>query len=352
MRWKRPLPVLAVICCLVIAAFVSDASLSAASSDSSVKINLGNRTLTFPAGTKPDIAMFAGSGIAYQTAYQHEVPVLEKKDGISITYFDDATFSPTTQLAEMRSALQNKKFNAWIVENYAGVASCTLETKQAPAAKIVVSTISDPTCNAATEPFGTTYWSPGTLNSVGAHSSVTYYTGWMREAKSLFGTAKPQVAVLNGPPLVAATENMDTALKANKITTIANVNTDYTLPTALKEFADLLQAHPNINVVFAVGPDVATGIVDALKAAGKKAGQVKIFDVGGASTDVTLIKEGWLTMTVPYFPVTALDSAVTNLIDAFDGHQGPRAVPGLAEGTPSSPFEVDKSTLSQYRAQY
>jgi ABC-type sugar transport system substrate-binding protein len=145
---------------------------------------------------------------------------------------------------------------------------------------------------------------------------------------------------------------MDTALKTNGITATAKVNTDYTLPTALEEMTDLLQSHSNINVVFAVGRDVATGVVDALKAAGKKAGQVKIFDVGGASTDVTLIKEGWLTMTVPYFPVTALDAAVANLIDAFGGHQGPRAVPGLVEGTPSSPFEVDKSTLSKYHAQY
>jgi ribose transport system substrate-binding protein len=316
-----------------------------------VTIDVGSNKLTFPAGTKPKIAMFAGSGIAYQTAYQKEVPELEKKYGIDITYFD-SKFDPTTQLNQMRSALQNKKFNAWIVENYAGASACTIETKQAPAANIVVSPVTNPTCDQATKPFGDEYWSPGTLNSVGAVSSSTYYTGWVKNAKALLGSEEPKVAVISGPPLVPATNNMKQAFTNNGIKPVAFFNSDYTTPTALKTTSDLLQAHPEVNAIFSVGPDVTVGIVSALKAAGKKPGEVKVFEVGGARQNFGLIKDGWLTMAAPYAPVTTIDSAVAGIVDAFAGKQGPRAVPALSQGTPEEPYQITKENVDQYPAQY
>ena len=331
-------------------------SSSAASASSSgagnVTIDVGTQKLTFPKGTKPNIAMFAGSGIAYQTAYQKAVPLLEKKYGIKITYFD-SKFVPNTQLAQMRTAAENKKYNAWIVENYDGAASCSVITKTAPEAGIAVSIVSDPTCSAPTKPFGPAYWSPGTLNSVGAQSSLTYYTNWVREAKAMVGSGPLQVGVINGPPLVPATENLDAAMKSNGITPVANEASDYTTPTALKQTANMIQAHPGMNAIFSVGPDATTGVVAALKAAGKKPGQVKIFDVGAdGENDVPLIKQGWLTMTVPYNPVTEIDTAVQQLVAAFNGQQGPHFLPALSAGTPTNPFAVTAKNVASYKPQY
>jgi ABC-type sugar transport system substrate-binding protein len=331
------------------AAATGASTTSGASGD--VKIDVGSKTLTFPAGTKPKIAMFAGSGIAYQTAYQKEVPKLEKKYGIDITYFD-SKFDPTAQLNQMRSAVQNKKFNAWIVENYAGASACTIETKQAPAANIVVSPVTNPTCDQATKPWGDAYWSPGTLNSVGAVSSSTYYTGWVKAAKALMGTEEPKVAVISGPPLVPATNNMKQAFTNNDIKPVAFFTSDYTTPTALKTASDLLQAHSDVNAIFSVGPDVTVGIVSALKAAGKKPGEVKVFEVGGAEQNFDLIRQGWLTMASPYAPVTTIDAAVGGIVDAFAGKQGPRAVPALSQGTPQEPYQITKENVDQYPAQY
>ncbi|MEN3357099.1 MAG: ribose transport system substrate-binding protein [Mycobacteriales bacterium] len=324
---------------------------SASGGGSSVTIDVGTQKLTFPAGTKPKIAMFAGSGIAYQTAYHDEIPNLEQKYGISITYFD-SKFDPTTQLNQLRSAIQTKKFNAFMVENYSAASACTLLTKQAPAAGIVVSQLDNPTCDQATKPAGDEFWTPGTLNSIGAESTVTYYTGWAGKAKQLLGAGNHQVAVINGPPLVAATKNMDSAMSANGITPVANLNSDYTTPTALKETAALLQSHPDVDAIFSVGPDVTVGIVSALKQAGKSAGQVKVFEVGGAKQNAPLIESGYLTMSVPYTPTTIIDTAVEQLVNAFAGKQGPRFDAALNVGTADSPFQITKDTVGSYQFEY
>lgn len=320
-------------------------------SSSTITIDVGTQKLTFPAGTKPKIAMFAGSGIAYQTAYRDELPNLEKKYGLSITYLD-SKFDPTTQLSQLRTAIQSKKYNAFLVENYSSASACTLLTKNAPAAGIVVSQLDNPTCDQATKPAGDEFWTPGTLNSIGAESTVTYYTGWAREAKQLLGAGDHQIAVISGPPLVAATKNMNSAMTANGISPVASLNSDYTTPTALKETADLLQSHPNVDAVFSVGVDVSVGIVTALKQAGKKPGDVKVFEVGGAKQNAQLIKDGWITISVPYTPKTIIDTAVEQMVNAFAGKQGPRFEPALNVGTSETPFQITKETVDAYKFEY
>jgi ribose transport system substrate-binding protein len=316
-----------------------------------ITINIGTQKLHFAAGTKPKIAMFAGSGIAYQTAYQNEIPKLEAKYGVSITYFD-SKFDPTTQLSQLRTAIQGKQFNAFLVENYSGSSACTLLTQQAPQAGIVVSQLDNPTCDQATKSAGDGFWTPGTLNSIGAESTVTYYTSWAREAKAMLAPGNHQVAVIDGPPLVAATKNMDSAMSANGFKPVADVNSDYTTPTALKLTAGLLQSHPGIDTIFSVGPDVTVGIVTALKQTGKKPGQVKVFEVGGAKQNAGLIQSGWLTMSVPYTPKTIIDTAVQQLLLAFQGKQGPHYLDALNAGSSADPFQITKQTVGSYHFEY
>jgi ABC-type sugar transport system substrate-binding protein len=317
-----------------------------------IEIDLGNQTLTFPAGTKPTIGVFAGSGIAYQAAYQETFPKLAEKYGISITY-NDSKFDPTTQLEELKSAVQSKKYNAWIVENYTGASACNIITKEAPAAEIVVSMITNPTCDVATEPAGEKYWSPGTLNTVGGASSETYYANWVEEAKELMGEEK-EVGVISGPPLVPATENMEAGFDENGIKPVAFENSNYTTPEAQEQTAAILQAHSGLGAMFSVGPDVTVGIVNALKAAGKKPGEVEVFEVGGATANLGLIEEGWLTMSIPYSPVTVAETAVEQIMLAFEGEQGPRYLQATAPGSVEEPYEITKETVAEYKkeAQY
>lgn len=316
-----------------------------------ISIDLGTTTLEFPEGTKPSIAMFAGSGIAYQTAYQETVAKLADEHGITITYFD-SQFDPTTQLSQVRSAIQDGKYNAFMIENYSGEAACDLLTKEAPAAGIVVSQLTNPTCDQATKPAGDEFWSPGTLNSVGAISTVTYYTAWVRDALAILDDDDPTVAVLNGPPLVAATLNTDAAFADNGITPVANLNSDYTTATALQQTSDILHANPDVDAIFTVGPNLTVGVVTALQQAGKAPGDVKVFEVGGTEANAKLVEDGWLTMAVPYTPRTVATTAVDQILLAFSGEQGPRFLPALNEGTADEPFQITQETTTQYEYEY
>ncbi len=315
-----------------------------------VSIDVGTATLEFPAGTKPEIAVFAGSGIAYQTAYQETFASLADEYGIGITYFD-SKFDPTTQLNQVRTAIQDGKYNAFMIENYSGEAACSLLTEDAPAANIVVSQLTNPTCNQATQPAGDDFWSPGTLNSVGAISTVTYYTAWVTGSLD-FLDDDPKVAVLNGPPLVAATLNTDKAFADNDLEPVANLNSDYTTATALQQTSDILQANPDIDAIYTVGPNMTVGVVTALQQAGKQPGDVKVFEVGGTEANAQLVEDGWLTMAVPYTPRTVATTAVEEMLAAFEGNQGPRFLPALNEGSADAPFQITKETTGDFPYEY
>lgn len=316
-----------------------------------VSVDVGTQKVSVTKGAKPEIAMFAGSGIAYQTAYQNEVPKLEKKFGVNITYFD-SKFDPTTQLNQIREAIQSKKYNAFMVENYSSAAACNLLTKDAPKAGILVSQLDAPTCDEATKPAGDTFWSPGTLNTVGAEATVTYYTSLVREAKDLLGSETPKVAIVNGPALVAGTKNLTEAVKENGLKPLANLNSDYSAPTSLKVTADLLQSKPDVNVIFSIGADTTVGVVGALKQAGKKPGEVKVFDIAGTKANEKLITSGYQTASIPYTPKTVITVAVEQLVLAFEGKQGPRYLDALNKGTATEPFLITKETTGDYPYEY
>jgi ribose transport system substrate-binding protein len=321
---------------------------TASTSAGAIKINVGTRVLSFPAGTKPKIGYFGASGNAIQTAQRNAVLALKAK-GVDITYINDATFSPTTQLQELQDALQSKQYNAWIVENYGGDVICNMVSKQAPAANIVVVQQINPSCgNTATQPAGVKYWTPGTLATVGGEATVDYYTGFVKEAKAMF-PPNPVVGVINGPPLVASTVNLSAAIKDNGITPVANVDSDYTTPGGLKTMQNMLQAHPNINALISIYGDSTIGAIEAIQAAGKT-GKVKLFDIGGSKQITAEIAAGKQTMSVPYFLFPKAD--VQTIESAFAGKTVPRFVPALSVGSVSEPFAITKQTLSKYTPGY
>jgi ribose transport system substrate-binding protein len=323
---------------------------AAAASTADVKIDVGDgKTITIPAGTKPKIGFFAGAGNAYQSSYQDTVKRLNGA-GADITYFD-SKFDPATQLKQLQNALQSKDYNAWIVENYGGKINCNILSKQAPAANIVVVQITNPTCDQADKPAGEQFWTPGTLSIVGGEATINYYDHWAKAAKDLFGPGDHVVGVLNGPPLVSSTVNLNKALKDNGIQPVANVAGNYTTPDGLAKAQTMLQAHPDIDVIMSIYGDTTLGGIQAVQQAGKT-GKVKIFDVGGSKTVTDQVAAGKQTMSVPYFPVTQAEVAVQNINDAFAGKKVPRYSDAFAKGTVDDPFLITKETAADYDPQY
>lgn len=314
-----------------------------------IEINVGTSTLKFPAGTKPKIAMFAGSGVVYQEVARKAAEEQAKEYGYELTYYD-SKFEATTQLQQLQTALSGGEYNAWVLEADAGKLACST-VKQAAEKNIAIVQIVNYTCEQADKAANEESWTPGTIASVGAATTVTYYEAFAKKVKEMIKTPNPVVGVVNGPPTVPTTEELQTALEKAGIEVEDEVPTAYLTPEGLKETQTMLQAHPDINVIVSVADDPTVGAVRAIESAGKT-GEIEVFDLGGSKAAVKLIEEGKLTMTAPYFPATTAAEGITVLHKAFEGEPTERFYDGFAIGSVEKPFFVTKESLGEYKPEY
>ena len=89
---------------------------------------------------------------------------------------------------------------------------------------------------------------------------------------------------------------------------VAQQSADFDRNKAMEVMESILQAHPNIDAVFAGNDAMAMGAYQALVAAGK-AGHVKVFGFDGAEDAVQAIKENKISATAMQFPKVMAETA-------------------------------------------
>ena len=92
------------------------------------------------------------------------------------------------------------------------------------------------------------------------------------------------------------------AAKASKMKVIAKQAADYERAKGQTVTAQLIQANPEINCIYAHNDEMALGAVAALKDAGKKAGDVKILTIDGTKGAVQGIVDGWVAGVIESNP--------------------------------------------------
>ena len=100
--------------------------------------------------------------------------------------------------------------------------------------------------------------------------------------------------------------------KGSKLKVVAEQTADFTREKGRTVTEQLLAANPNINAIYAENDEMALGAVAALKAAGKKAGDVKIITIDGTKGAVQGIVDGWIAGVIesnPRFGPLAFDTA-------------------------------------------
>lgn len=131
------------------------------------------------------------------------------------------------------------------------------------------------------------------------------------------------VAMLSGPGGLDLTKLRvngfkDYLAKFPKMKVVAEKFTSTSSGDALNTMQDFLQSHPNIKVVYTFNGPVAIGAVQALRAAGKKPGEVLVVTTDMEVETERMIKEGWIQATVVSQPVTMAKLAVEHAIDAAE----------------------------------
>ena len=157
-----------------------------------------------------------------------------------------------------------------------------------------------------------------------------------------------KIAVLTGVPGASATNDrtkgFEQALAANPgVTVVATQTAKFDRATALSVTEDILQAHPDVQGIFAENDEMALGAIQALTAAGQD-GKVLVTAIDGTDDGMKAIKAGTLLESIAQQPAfmgkTAVDYCVA--LSAGESVQS-----GL---TPSPLIEINKDNVDQYLA--
>lgn len=160
---------------------------------------------------------------------------------------------------------------------------------------------------------------------------------------------KGEVAMLSGPSGLDLTKLRvngfkDYLAKFPKMKVVAEKFTSTSSADALNTMQDFLQSHPNVKVVYTFNGPVAIGAVQALRAAGKKPGDVLVVTTDMEVETERMIKEGWIQATVVSQPVTMAKLAVQHAIDAAEKKPFPKTK--LTQPSMITKTDVDDVDLS------
>ena len=149
--------------------------------------------------------------------------------------------------------------------------------------------------------------------------ACTDYIGWVgsdfvEQGKRAFDALSAatgdncNLAVLLGAAGVNVTNDREQgfedqmAAKASKMKVIAKQAADYERAKGQTVTAQLIQANPEINCIYAHNDEMALGAVAALKDAGKQPGDVKILTIDGTKGAVQGIVDGWISGVIESNP--------------------------------------------------
>lgn len=139
-----------------------------------------------------------------------------------------------------------------------------------------------------------------------------------------------KVAVIEGQPGVYAAGQRtagftETINASGKFTIVASVPANWSREEAYNAASTILQQYPDLIGFYANNDGMALGVVEAVKAAGKK-DQVAVFGTDGISDAYAAIKAGDLTGTVDSFPVLTGEIAMEVALRLMEGQNLPRVV--------------------------
>ncbi|EXG80608.1 ABC transporter substrate-binding protein [Cryptosporangium arvum] len=92
------------------------------------------------------------------------------------------------------------------------------------------------------------------------------------------------------------------AAKNSKLTVVAEQTADFTREKGRSVTEQLISANPKLAAIYAENDEMALGAIAALKAAGKKPGDVKIVTIDGTKGAVQGIVDGWISGVIESNP--------------------------------------------------
>jgi galactofuranose transport system substrate-binding protein len=278
-----------------------------------------------------------------------------KKFGVSVKVFA-ASFNPATQAQQLQNALTGYhagRYQGILVEPVAGQVICP-QLKAAIASGVPVAIDNGPIC-------GAVGYYPGTVGYAGMQIQPFFNEHVENAFKSCNGQPC-QAAVITGPVGFDNVTRLENAVKTMSgkypnVKVVVNQPTDFSAQQAFTVMRNALTAHPDINLVVTDWDDMMTGVIQAIKQAGKQPGtQIRIYSNGADKTGVGLIQSGQLTESSVLMPYEEGNYAMYQLIRFLVAKQKTPGTVFLADSPvvkkgPGT-ITVTKSNVDRWKPEY
>lgn len=296
-----------------------------------------------------------------QAAVRGVNEAIAKVPGATVTVFD-AQWDGVKQFNQVQNALQSGRFNVGLIDPVNSQLMCNIVSKDAAKSNVVMSNFTHPICDRYPED-GTGRYTPGTLNYVDANDTINELKAYVKFIGQQ-NPGKQKMVTLSGPPIDGMTKNIQSAFEQLKkegfdpdLDLSSLITTNFSLNEAQTKLAPLLQANPDITIVWAPATsDVAQGAYAAIKAVGR-ADKVKVYEKGGSPWAVGMLAKGDIAGSQPQYPYTIGRIAVEQIVDAFAGKQVPRFVPDYgvkynAEDQARGFQFLDQNAAKSFKSEY
>jgi ribose transport system substrate-binding protein len=297
-----------------------------------------------PTSTGDRLAYFAvGSGNQYMTESFAYAKKKAAELGVPLDTFD-GRWDALTQYNQIQNAINSGKYKGFLVAPIDGNQLCNTLTKQAPDKGITVAVMNATAC-------GVPGYHDGTLTFIGGQSLDVYknVVNKMLSDNPNGGT----LAAIGGPDTGSNYLNMKAALESElpkypKWKLVGMYATDYTSNKGYQVAQNVLQANPNLDIIFTNYSDLSLGVVKAKDAA--KRDKVQVYDMGGNKWAFDAVKQGTIKMTVVMLVDQEVGSGLQALVDHFNGKTVPKEIDLTKDPIlPGTPY-VYKENIDQFTA--
>jgi ribose transport system substrate-binding protein len=267
-----------------------------------------------------NIAVFLASAAnTYWAAELQGARDIQKKHAnVKLTVFD-GQFNTNKQVNQLRDALVSRKYDAWFIgPNDGGPLTPTIKQAIKQGVKVGCSLVP---CGPDIRDVHVQI--PGQVIFAGLGFYPNGQLLGQLTAQGCKGDSSCEVLWLPGLPTLplekARTDGLNSIIRPQKNIKVVSIQPGgYLAAPALTATQNVLQAHPNLDVVVSSGDQMIAGAVKAAQAAGK-AGDIKMYGNGCTFEAKQLILQGKQTGCSVYLPRTEGRLVVDALVKAVNG---------------------------------
>ena len=260
-----------------------------------------------------------------------------------------ANWDAAQQLNQLQTAVQQKKCDGILLFAADPNAECNSVKRIAGQVPVVVTNF--PLC-------GDDGYTEGTVAESSSQSFPFYqqYVDWAFSELSKKGGGK--VAVLSGPSTFGHYKQLKRAIaevgpKYPNVKVVQNISDEWTIEAGLKQAQTVLQTHPDIDMLLSSYDQNTVGAIKALKSAGKKPGEITIFNLGGDERTFPLLKEGWIQGIQYLQPVEEVGQGLELLVAHLDGQDVPTFNNlGAGKGLPGNTVQITEENVDQFKPEF